>query len=375
VMGSAPGARTLIDGLWRDYFSGTGYLGLQGHPGLLAAAGHALQVYGLTTATSRGGYGEHPVFHDLEEAAAAFLGEERSLYTVSAYLGSGILLQGLRGEYERVYVDESAHTSVREAVAACELPAHVFCHCDPARLADALRLTLQPRERPLVLTDGVFPISGRIAPVLEYLDILSSYAGSILSIDDAHATGALGRNGRGTLEYLLEAGESEGNAEAPGGEVRCYTAHTLSKALAGHGGVIAGPAALIEQLWRNAPALAGSSPSPIPAAAASAWSLRHVAAHTELREKLWRNVARARQGFRTLGWPLEESPAPIVCLPSLPGLNLQRLQAELFDRDICVAHVTRYSSTPKGGALRIAIFATHTEEQIDLLIATVRELL
>ena len=101
LMESAPGARTLISGRWRDYFSGTGYLGLQGCPDLIAAAADALQRYGLTSGTSRGGYGEHVVFHSVETAGAAFLGEERSLYTVSAYLGSGILLQGLRGEYEQ----------------------------------------------------------------------------------------------------------------------------------------------------------------------------------------------------------------------------------------------------------------------------------
>jgi 7-keto-8-aminopelargonate synthetase-like enzyme len=83
-MQSAPGARALINDRWRDYFSGTGYLGLQGHPGLIDAATEAVRAYGLTTATSRGGYGEHPVFHSVESAAARFLGDDRALYTVSA---------------------------------------------------------------------------------------------------------------------------------------------------------------------------------------------------------------------------------------------------------------------------------------------------
>jgi 8-amino-7-oxononanoate synthase len=369
LMESAPGARTLINGRWRDYFSGTGYLGLQGHPGLVAAAADALQRYGLTTGTSRGGYGEHPVFQAVENAAAEFFAQERSLYTVSAYLGSGVLLQGLAGEYERVYLDESAHFSLREAAAACGAPVRTYGHCDPASLREALRESLGPRERPFVLTDGIFPISGEIAPLADYLTVLAQFEGSILSVDDAHATGVIGPRGRGSLEHVFETGTTSGGHALPDRVgVHCYTAHTLSKAIGGHGGLIAGTAPLVEQLWRNAPALAGSSPAPIPAAAASAWALNHVGTHPELRERLWSNVRRAREGFRRLGWELQDVPVPIICLQARPGLDLAAIQAGLFAQDLCVAHITRYSSTPAGGALRVAVFASHTDEQIDRLL-------
>ena len=79
--------------------------------------------------------------------------------------------------------------------------------------------------------------------------------------------------------------------------------------------------------------------------------------------------------MRELGWSLADTPVPIICLGARPGLDLGRLQAELFARDICLAHVTSYSSTPPGGALRIAIFATHTIEQIDRLVAELGDLL
>jgi glycine C-acetyltransferase/8-amino-7-oxononanoate synthase len=375
LMQSAPGARTLINGRWRDYFSGTGYLGLQGHPGLVAAAAEALQQYGLTSGTSRGGYGEHPAFHAVESAGAAFFGEARSLYTVSAYLGSGVLLQGLRGEYERVYLDDAAHFSLREAAAAAGNPVHTFHHRDPAALAETLKKTLRPGERPLALSDGVFPISGEIAPLDGYEAVLAGYDGAVLCVDDAHATGVIGEQGRGSLEYVSSTRPGHAQNGGVAGPVRCYTTHTLSKAMGGHGGLIAGSSALIAQLWRNAPALAGSSPAPIPAAAGSAWALQHVAAHPELREKLWANVRRAREGFRKLGWELEDAPIPILCLRGRAGLDLARIQQELFARDLCVAHVTRYSSTPAGGALRVAVFASHTEQQIDRLIAELSGLL
>lgn len=371
VMESAPGARTIINGRWRDYFSGTGYLGLQGHEGLVAAAGAALNRYGLTTATSRGGYGEHPVFQAVERAAAEFLDEEAALYTVSAYLGSEILLQGLRNDYDRIYLDEAAHFSGQDAASAAGVPLHPFAHANPGALADALNTTLGRAERPLVLTDGIFPISGEIAPLMDYVRVLSRYEGSILCIDDAHATGVIGALGRGSLEFASERRGPESLSAGTGASVRCYTTHTLSKALGGHGGIIGGSSSFIRQLWSTVHALAGSSPSPLPAAAASNWSLDYVRTHPALREKLWSNVARARTGLRRLGWALEDTPVPILCLTALPGVDLAHLQAELFKRDICVAHVTRYSSTPQGGALRVAIFATHTDEQIDRLVAEI----
>jgi glycine C-acetyltransferase/8-amino-7-oxononanoate synthase len=363
-MDSPPGARTRIGGRWRDYFSGTSYLGLQGHPGLLAAAANALYRYGLTTATSRGGYGEHPVYAAVESAAARTWEAEAALYFVSGYLGNAILLQGLREDYERVFVDGAAHFSVWDAAGAAGAPIESFAHLDAADLAARLQERLQPGERPLVITDGVFPVSGEIAPLPDLLSVLSSYEGALLCLDDAHATGVLGEQGRGTAEHYGSAASG----------VRIPSTHTLSKALGGHGGVIAGDAALVARL-RDGPMPGASSPAPLPAAAASAWALDYMACHPERRQTLWRNVAYARRRLRVLGWNLPETPVPILCLHGRSEIDLARLQEALLARDLCVAHVTRYSSTPPGGALRVAIFATHSTEQIDRLVETMAELL
>jgi 8-amino-7-oxononanoate synthase len=363
LMESPPGARTLINERWRDYFAGCGYLGLQSHPALLHAAVETLQQYGLSTATSRGGYGEHPVYEQLEQAAARFFEAERALYFVSGYLGNTILVQGLQGDYEQIFVDQDSHFSVWDGVRTAGIPITPFRHQDAEDLASCCRAKLRPGERPLVISDGVFPVSGEVAPVPEYVEVLAPYDGAILCLDDAHATGVIGEKGQGTLEYYGLQGKDR------------YTTYTLSKALAGHGGVIADGAALIEKLVRNSRVPAGASPSPLPAAGASACALDLVRSDRELRRRLWANVRRAKEGMRGLGWPLADTPVPILCLGTRPELDLARLQSELFARDICVAHVTKYSSVPAGGALRIAIFATHTAEQIDRLIAELGSLL
>jgi glycine C-acetyltransferase/8-amino-7-oxononanoate synthase len=152
--------------------------------------------------------------------------------------------------------------------------------------------------------------------------------------------------------------------------LRVFSAHTLSKALGCHGGLIPGDPALISRL-RAAAVFGATSPSPLPVAAAAVRALDLAAGSSPLRQQLWANIARARAGFRALGWALEDTPVPILCLRARPGLDLARLREALFRRDICVAHVTRYSSTPPGGALRIAIFATHTEAQIARLLVEV----
>ncbi|MGQ9491366.1 MAG: aminotransferase class I/II-fold pyridoxal phosphate-dependent enzyme [Anaerolineae bacterium] len=372
MMQSPVGPRVVINGRARDYFAGCSYLGLQSHPALIQAAVETVQRYGLGTATSRGGYGEHPVYAAVETAAARFFDTEAALYYVSAYLGNTILLQGLRRDYERVFVDEAAHFSVWDGVRAAGVPAVAFHHLDADDLAGQLRAHLRPGERPLVISDGVFPISGEIAPAPDYLAVLAPYEGGILCLDDAHATGVLGAAGRGTLDYWQA--QKPDSFRIPAG-LRVYAAHTLSKALGSHGGIIAGDVTLIERLRRDAAAFGATSPSPLPAAAAAAVALELVRGASPLRDALWANVARARAGLRRLGWDLADTPVPIICLAGRPHLDLARIQAELFERDICVAHVTRYSSTPPGGALRVAIFATHQGDQIDRLVKGMEEAL
>jgi glycine C-acetyltransferase/8-amino-7-oxononanoate synthase len=299
----------------------------------------------------------------VEAAAARFFEAERAIYFVSGYLGNAILVQGLRGDYEQIFVDEDSHFSVWDGVRTAGIPVTPFRHRDPDDLVSRCRASLKPGERPLIISDGVFPVSGEIAPVPEYVQALAPYHGAILCLDDAHATGVIGEKGQGTLEYYDLQGRGR------------YTTYTLSKALAGHGGVIADRATVLDELARNSTVPGATSPSPLPAASASAYALELLRTDPGLRHQLWANVRRAKEGMRKLGWPLADTPVPILCLGTRPGLDLARLQAELFARDICVAHVTRYSSTPPGGALRIAIFATHTAEQIDRLIAELGTLL
>lgn len=360
---SAVGPRVFIEGRQRDYFSGTGYLGLQSHPEVLQAAQDCIQRYGLSTATSRGGYGEHPIYTELEAELRAFFNVEKAVFFASGYLGATILTQGLNGEFDRVFFDEHSHFSILDAAKAAGKPAHSFPHLDIPGLRSILKRDLPPGERPLILSDGVFPISGEIAPLPGLLQTAEDYGGWLV-VDDAHAAGVLGAHGQGTADFY----------DIPQ-NTHLLTSATLSKALGGFGGVITGPAALIDRLDRRSRIMIASSPPPLPAAAASARALAIARLHPQLRAGLAENVAQARTGLRSLGWNLVDSPVPIVCLGVRPGISLQRIRDELYQRDICIAHVLTYSSTPSGGALRIAIFANHSHQQIERLIHEMAQIL
>jgi len=373
-MQSPLGPRVVIGGRERDYFSGTGYLGLQNHPLTVQAAVDAIQRYGMATGTSRGGYGDHDIYDALEAEARRFFDADQALYYPSGYLSAAVIAQGLRDRYERIFIDESSHYSVWDGARLTGKPIVAFRHCDAQSLAECLRRELRPRERPLVLTDGIFPISGEIAPLDDYQQVLRGYPDAWLCLDDAHATGVLGPYGRGTLDHFgIFSGSLPGDEGASAG-IHFVAGHTLSKAIGGYGGLIAGSEALIEEIKGKSRVYIGASPTPLPIAAATRQALV-LAGDKSLRERLRINVMHARSGLRKLGWPLDDSPVPILCLGARPGIDLGRLKAALFDRDLCVAHVTGYSSTPPGGALRIAIFATHTIEQIDQLISNIAALI
>lgn len=350
------GAVTVINGRAMDYFCGCGYLGLQNHPAVIAAAAAALQQYGLSTATSRGGYGEHPLYDELEAQAALSFGCERLLYFASGYMGAAILVQtGLQAN-DHFFLDASAHFSLWDAAAMSNRPLSSFRHLDPEGLAASLKTELQPGERPVLLSDGLFPISGEIAPLPAYLELLRPLHGRLI-VDDAHAVGVLGAHGRGSAEHF---GLSQND---------CKTTGTFNKALGGFGGFICGTTRFINSLEQNSRIFIGSSPPPLPAAAAAAKALQLLREDPTILAALQRNVTRLRGGLRDAGWDVPDSPSPIVCLQAREKLNYFKVRDRLFEKGIAVEYVTSYPSAPAGGALRLAVFATHTPAQIEHLLA------
>lgn len=363
IMKRAPGPRTLINSKEVDYFSGCGYFDLQGHPEIIKAAAEAVKRFGISCATSPLVYGNNQVLMEVVEKACRFFGSESALYFASGYLGNSILLDGLRDRYDIVFLDKESHYSVLTAASITQKPVIYFNYRDAADLSKKLKENMRPSQRPLLICDGIFPISGDISPISEYRQLLNNYDNAIICVDDAHASGVIGEKGWGTFEYLGIQGE------------RLYTAGTLSKAFGAHGGIIAGSQELIRELNEKSNIHHSCSPVPIPIAAAAVKAFEILHKNPGMRIKLWDNVAYAKKKLRAFGFNINTSPVPIICLHSKERIDFKALQLELFKKNLAVTYLPagRYTSVPAGGAIRISIFSSHSREQIDRLVETIKQ--
>jgi 8-amino-7-oxononanoate synthase len=355
LMGSAPGPETVINGRTYLYFGGTGYFGLHGNAEMTRAGVEAFGQ-GTHSGTTRTGFGNNPALLDLERKLAEFFATEDAVSYVSGYFNGLFLAQGLAGAFDVAFLDETSHFCLRDGIAAAGKRAVPYKHRDPDDLRRRLKSELRKKERPAVMTDGVFPTFGEIAPLPGLIDEVEPYGG-ISCIDDAHGVGILGPNGRGTLDpFGLAPSE------------RVVMAGTLSKAFGGHGGFIPGPASLVRRIRSGVGAYAGSSPTPTPVAAASAMGIDLVRAHPEWRETLRANVRRAKGGMKKLGFEMNDAPVPIVTWTLATAAEMKRVQKALLDKGIAIAYL-KYVGAPSGGVLRATIFSTHTAAQIDRLLA------
>ena len=219
-----------------------------------------------------------------------------------------------------------------------------------------------------MLTDGVFSLTGAVAPLDQYVEALRDYGTATLLVDDAHGLGTIGPSGRGSLEHLGLWGE-EVNADPAGGGLGLYVCGTLSKAIGGFGGIAArqsGPAgsrAADVALLRR-----GRRPD-VGAAGATAKALEIVLRQPQLRRRLAENALRLRAGLRALGLAVDDWPTPIIGLEIGGSENMRRIHDELRRAGIIVPYFAAYSGARPAGRLRIAVFATHTEEMLERLLA------
>ena len=374
LMEGPPGALTRIDGKEYLYFGGTSYLGLAGHAEVIRAAGEALRCYGVHTATSRSGYGNSPLTLQVERLAAEFFGAAGAFYFASGYAGNHILIQAVADRADVVLADGSAHFCLAEASRLLGKPVESFRHRDPDDLRKKLRNRTGRGQRPLVLTDGVFSLTGAVAPLDQYVGILRDYGTATLLVDDAHGIGTLGRNGRGSLEHLGLWSE-EVNADPARGGLGLYVCGTLSKALGGFGGVLPGSLALLDRVRETSHYYEGAS-APMSAAAGATLKAMEIVMHQpQLRQRLDQNACRLRGGLRALGLAVDDWPTPIIGLSIGKGEDMQRIHDELRLAGIIVPYFAAYSAAGPAGALRIAVFSTHTEEMLDRLLAELQRVL
>jgi 7-keto-8-aminopelargonate synthetase-like enzyme len=350
--------KVLFEGKPYLFFGGTDYHRLSSHPDVLRAVRDAADSDGLSCAGSRTTTGNHPFLVELERRLAVFLGAGAAVTCPSGYLSNAMALEVAAGEFQRFFIDGSAHSSL--AAPAGRLPreaVHTFRHADSEDLERLLTGSLRPGERPLVLTDGVVPVDGELSPLGAYWGLVKQFDGALL-VDDAHGIAVVGPGGKGSP---AEAGLP---AEA------YIQAGTLSKGLGTFGGVVAGPAALTGKIPEQSLTYVGATPIPPPLAAAAIHSIEILQANPGLITGLRARMLRVRERVRGMGFHVVSSPAPILSVTHHDtGKNL-RLRTLLLARGIYPTF-TNYPGSPPGGHFRFAISSAHAEEDVNFLLETI----
>lgn len=362
---SPQGARVRMEGRGEVIvLSSNNYLGLANEPSVVQAGIDALHTFGAGTASVRFICGTFTVHRELETALARFVGTEASLSYVSAWNANEALTPSIAREGDFVVSDALNHASiidsVRLAKAITKCTTAVYKHADMDDLREKLRGAKSSARR-IIWTDGVFSMEGAIAKLPEILQLAREYD-AIVIMDDSHATGVLGKTGRGTAEHYGVLGEVD------------IITSTLGKALGGAaGGFIAGPASLCDMMTQRSRPQLFSNALPPTVAASSMAAIHYTEAHPELVTRLHENSRYFREAIQEAGFAPLAGETPIV--PIIVGETALaiRMSEMLLDRGVFVTGFG-FPVVPQGQArLRCQLSAAHTKDDLDAVIAAFRE--
>jgi glycine C-acetyltransferase len=337
-------------------FCANNYLGLGNHPTLLEAAHRALHERGYGLSSVRFICGTQDAHAALEAKLSQFLGTDDTILYSSCFDANGGLFETLLGAEDAILSDKLNHASIIDGIRLCKAERFPFEHMDLADLEAKLVATKGKRLR-MVATDGVFSMDGDIAPLKEIADLCDKHQ-ALLMVDDSHATGFVGRTGRGTAEHC-----------GVQGRVDVYTG-TLGKALGGaSGGYTSGRKEIIDLLRQRSRPYLFSNTLPPPIVAAATACLDMLSSTTELRDRLEANTKRFREGMTKAGFAIRPGVHPIVPVMLGEATLATKLAEELLDEGIYVVGFF-FPVVPKGQArIRVQLSAAHTSEHIDRALA------
>jgi 7-keto-8-aminopelargonate synthetase-like enzyme len=352
------GNYTIVDNIRYSHFAGNNYLGLANHPDMVKNAIHSLEKYGINFSASRQTTGTSDLHLELERQLAEFKDQQAAIIFATGYMGNKLLLDSLKDEYTAVFADSLAHPSILDGIPKEISAIHFYGHCDPVGL-DAL-LKKHRGHRPLIITDGVFALTGEIAP-LDQIYALAEKYNAIVVVDDAHATGVLGKNGRGTPEHF-----------ALDGAKNLYQSETMSKAMGGYGGFISSEKETIDRIRCQSRFYGASTALPPPIVAAGCASLKMMKEHPELRGRLMEHAALIRKGVRELDFDTADGITPIIPLFFTDWQKAKGLSDFLKENHI-IAPAVDYPVTLDKFIVRITVSALHTTDQIEELLSVLQK--
>ncbi len=336
-------------------FGSNNYLGLATHKDVKRAAIDAIREYGCGAGSSRLIAGTMELHDQLERRIALFEGQEAAILFPTGYTANVGTITALVGEEDAVLMDRLNHASIIDAARLSRAKLLVYPHSDIAALRKILEDAGKYRRR-LIVTDTVFSMDGDIAPLKEIVDLAKEFD-AMLMIDEAHATGVLGANGRGISEYL----RLEDNIPIKMG--------TLSKAVGSLGGFVAGSLELIELLRNKSRGFIYTTALPPAVCAASIAALDIIEDNPEIRVEYLKRVDYVRGGLRSMGFDTMNSTTQII--PVLVGEAKRTMEIAkfLYEKQI-LAPAIRFPTVSKDTCrIRISVMATHTREHLLKLLS------
>lgn len=331
------------------------YLGCATHPLLKQAAIAAIREFGVGSGASRLICGTLPPHERLEQALAQFKGTEAALVFGSGYLANLGLIPALIGRGGLILADRLCHASLIDGCRLSGAEFRVYRHRDLDHL-DALLARQVPRRETLIVTDGVFSMDGDLAPLPELIALAERHEARVL-VDDAHGTGVMGMEGRGTLEHF-------------GVEPRLpFHMGTLSKALGGSGAYVAGSADLVQYLVSTARSFLYTTAPPPATAAASLAALELVRSEPERRARLWRNRDHFYAGLQSLGFKTTDTQSPIIPILIGDARTALAMADRLLELGV-YAPAIRPPTVPKETSrIRTTVTSEHRREHLDAALA------
>lgn len=359
IISTQQGVDIIANGKKVKNFCANNYLGLSSHKIVMEAGEKALKDWGFGMSSVRFICGTQQVHKDLEAKLTEFLGTEDTILYSSAFDANGGIFEPILTEQDAIISDELNHASIIDGVRLCKAQRFRYKNNDMADLERVLKEAAGCRYR-MIVTDGVFSMDGIIAQVDKVCDLAEKYD-SLVMVDDSHATGFVGKTGRGTHEHCNAMGRVD------------IISTTFGKALGGaSGGCISGRREIVDMLrQRSRPYLFSNSLMPAITGATLA-VLNTLTQTTELRDKLWANTAQFRKGMTEAGFTITPGIHPITPiqlghLPNDAKLS-QDFAAQLLDEGIYVTGFY-YPVVPKGKArIRVQISAAHSTADIDFAI-------
>ena len=347
-------ARAHIDGREVVNLSSNNYLGLTTHPLLRERARDAIDRYGVGSGAVRTIAGTMAIHVELERRLAEFKQTEAVVVFQSGFTANAGTVSSILTKDDVVISDELNHASIIDGCRLSRADIKVYAHRDVGAARKILE-SLPASQRKLLITDGVFSMDGDLAPLPDLCGLAEEF-GCIMMVDDAHASGVFGRNGRGTIDHFDVHGRVDVQVD------------TLSKAVGVLGGYVAGSRTLIDYLRQKARPFLFSTSHPPPVAAACLAALDVLLEEPQLIKRLWENTRFFQAGLQRLGFDTGCSESPITPVIVGDGVLATNLSNGLFDEGV-FAQAIAFPTVARGRArVRTIVTATHTMDQLQFAL-------